>query len=67
MQENKELWSVSDIMKRYNISRMTIHRRVKEGTLTPVNMAPALRRQHRLMFKQREVLAAFGEPINQAA
>lgn len=67
MQENKELWSVADIMKRYNISRMTIHRRVKEGTLTPINATPALKRQHRLMFNSSDVLAAFGKPINQAA
>lgn len=67
MQENRELWSVADIMAYYNISRMTIHRRVKEGMLTPVNLAPALRRQHRLMFKPSDVVAAFGNPINQAA
>lgn len=67
MQENKELWSVANIVACYNISRMTIHRRVKEGMLTPVNLAPALRRQHRLMFKPSDVRAAFGEPVNQAA
>lgn len=67
MQKNKDLWSVADIMGCYNISRMTIHRRVKEGLLTPVNFAPALRRQHRLMFKPSDVMAAFGEPVNQAA
>lgn len=67
MQDKSDLWSVTKIIELYGISRMTIHRRVKEGVLVPANASPILYRQHRLMFNPSDVIAVFGKPINQAA
>ncbi len=52
---SEQLMSVTDVMKKLNISRMTVHRRVKEGKLKPVNASQALYRQHRLLFKPEDV------------
>jgi GIY-YIG catalytic domain len=50
-----DLMSVADIMGKYGVSRMTIHRRIKEGALKPVGTVPALYRQHKLLFNRKDV------------
>jgi len=61
MPEKNETMSVSDVMKEYGISRMTVHRRVKEGKLKPVNTSKALYRQHKLLFSRQEVEQSLGK------
>ena len=62
MSEEKETMSVTDIMQAYGISKMTVHRRVKEGVLTPINAPSAiLYRQHKLLFYREDVERAFQE------
>ena len=55
MSDLKETMTVSDVMKALGISRMTVHRRIKEGKLRPINSSPALYRQHKLYFHRSNV------------
>lgn len=55
MSEQSETMSVADVMSELKMSRMTVHRRVKEGRLTPINTSEFLYRQHKLFFLRRDV------------
>ncbi len=66
MPEQDETMSAADIMKEYGVSRMTVHRRVKEGVLTPINTSRLLRRQHKLLFYRKDVEQLLNKEIELA-
>jgi hypothetical protein len=61
MPDQSETMSVADIMKEYGISRMTVHRRIEKGVLIPINVSPALYRQHKLLFYRKDVAQALNK------
>ena len=62
-QENKNLLTTPEAMKRLNISRGTFFHRVRDLGIKPANFNPNLRKQHNPVWKVED-LNKIGEPID---
>lgn len=47
--------SAKEVCEKLGISRVTLHRRVVEGAITPLPKAPGQKKRHRLEFKSADV------------
>ncbi len=66
--QSNETMSVIDIMQKYDVSRMTVYRRIKEGVLIPIaSTSLALRRQHKLLFHRKDVEQLLNKEIELAS
>ncbi len=44
-----------EVCEALGISRMTAHRRIREGVIKPLPKSPGQRRAHRLLFDRAEI------------
>jgi predicted site-specific integrase-resolvase len=52
---NVEPMTMVEVCEALGISRMTAHRRIREGVIKPLPKSPGQRRAHRLLFDRAEI------------